>query len=150
MDASASSFFEMVLPADGAASFSMPVLSVPKPENHLPWPEEDGQLTVDVMDTMDEVVVISPMAGTVPDTIHVLIHNDVLTIRGVRQSPLAHHTAAHALHQECFWGSFSRTIILPVPVRPDGARAEYRHGVLMIYIPKRHKHAEIPVMIVEE
>ena len=116
------------------------------------WQEEqlEGQLTVDVAQTEKEVLVVSTMAGAISDQIEVYLHNDLLTIRGQRVSPLAEAGDADYFHQECFWGKFSRTIVLPVDVKPDSARAEYRNGVLIIRLLKQRVDTKIPVMIEDE
>ncbi|MBI4427102.1 MAG: Hsp20/alpha crystallin family protein [Candidatus Magasanikbacteria bacterium] len=119
------------------------------PEN---WHEEhqDGQLSVDVAQTEKEIVIISTMAGAMTDKIEVYLHNDLLTIRGQRVSPLAEAGDVDYFHQECFWGRFSRTIVLPVDVKPDSARAEYRNGVLIIQLLKQRVDTKIPVMVEDE
>ena len=113
-------------------------------------PQEEGQLCVDVADRGHELVVLSTMAGADREKIEVYLHNDLLTIRGVRHRPLPASDRLDYLHAECFWGPFSRTIVLPVEVQPHRARAEYKNGVLIVSIPKRQTDARIPVMIVEE
>lgn len=115
------------------------------------WQEEqiEGQLAVDVAQTEKEVIIVSTMAGAMPDQIEVYLHNDLLTIRGRRISPLNGREAEYFL-EECFWGKFSRTIILPMEVKGDLARAEYHNGVLTIWVPKQKIDRQIPVMIVDE
>lgn len=119
------------------------------PEN---WHEEhqEGQLSVDVAQTEKEILIVSTMAGAATDKIEVYLHNDLLTIRGQRVSPLANAGDVGHFHQECFWGKFSRTIVLPIDVKPDSAVAEYRNGVLVIRLSKQRVDTKIPVMIEEE
>lgn len=114
------------------------------------WAEDhqEGQLAVDVADAGSEVVVVSTMAGAETDKIEVYIHNDLLTIRGVRNPPVS--GAKDYFHQECYWGRFSRTIVLPIEVRADMAIAEYKNGVLIIRIPKQRIDANVPVVVVDE
>jgi HSP20 family protein len=109
---------------------------------------EEGQLAIDVADTGDDLLVVSTVAGAVPEQIQVYIHHDLLTIRGKRISPVA--DSAEYLYRECFWGGFSRSIVLPVDVKGDLASASYRNGVLSVRIPKRRRDAVIPVHIVDE
>jgi len=115
------------------------------------WQEEqvEGQLAVDVAQTEKEIIVVSTMAGALPDQIEVYLHNDLLTIRGRRLSPLNGREAGY-FHEECFWGKFSRTIVLPVEVKGDLARAEYHNGVLTIVVPKQKLDRQIPVLVVDE
>jgi len=109
----------------------------------------EGQLSVDVSETEKELVVFSTMAGAEPTKIEVYIHNDLLTIRGERIYPLQSERNVKHYHQECFWGKFSRTVILPKEIKADLTRAEYKNGLLTISLPKRKEDARIPVMIID-
>ncbi len=110
---------------------------------------KEGQLAVDVFETEDDLYVVSALAGVKTATLEVSLHNELLTIRGVRQSPFREGEAS-AIYLECFWGPFSRTIVLPVDVRADKAKATYKYGVLTLKMPKRNIHGTIPVEIVDE
>ena len=124
--------------------------SSPSFSGDLPWHiAEEGQLSVDVLETAGDVVVISTLAGADMNNIEVSLHNDLLTIRGHRPEPHVEGSVRY-FAKECFWGKFSRTIVLPVDVKSDLAQAEYKNGVLTITIPKQSHNARIPVMIVDE
>lgn len=110
--------------------------------------EEEGQLSVDVAQTKDELIVVATMAGTDPEKMELHIHNDLLTIRGFRKSPVPFE--AEYLVNESYWGKFSRTIVLPVDVKPELARAEYKSGVLTVHLPKASGDNNIPIFVVEE
>lgn len=114
------------------------------------WAEEhkEGQLAVDVAETENEIIVVSTAAGADANKIEVYIHNDLLTVRGIRVTPVP--TGANHFHNECYWGKFSRTIVLPVEVKADLASAEFKGGVLVIHIPKQHTEARVPVVIVDD
>lgn len=109
---------------------------------------EEGQLALDVIDTDSALIVVSPMAGAVSEQIEVYIHHDLLTIRGVRLSPASQKNGT-LLFTECFWGKFSRSVVLPVDVYGERATATYANGILTIRIPKRQSASSIPVTIVE-
>lgn len=111
---------------------------------------EEGQLAVDVAEDDKEIVVVTTMAGADAARIEVSIHHDLLTIRGVRQSPVQNDASATWHCRECFWGRFSRTIVLPAHVNGDLARAEYKGGVLTIKIPKRNASGAVPIVVVDE
>jgi len=142
--------FEMILDAskqDGISGQAKPsslVLPVDWHEKH-----QEGQLAVDVGQTEKDIIIVSTMAGADVDKIEVYVHNDLLTIRGQRQVPVEKHNIQY-FYQECYWGKFSRTIVLPVDVKGDLARAEYRQGILTIHIPKRVSDVKIDVRIVDE
>lgn len=108
----------------------------------------EGQLAVDVAQTDAELVIVAAMAGTKPEHIQLHLHNDLLTIRGQRLSPIM--AAAEHYNQECYWGKFSRSIILPVDVRAELAQAQYTNGVLTLRIPKAKMGSTIPIMVIED
>ena len=95
-------------------------------------------------------MVTTTMAGAQTDKIEVYVHNnDLFTIRGIRSNPISAKKEIHAVHQECYWGKFSRTVVLPSDVDGNKAKAEYRNGVLTVKIPKQ-RSSNIPIEIVEE
>jgi HSP20 family protein len=106
----------------------------PQPKD---WLEEryDGQLAVDVFQKGDSIVIQSTVAGVRPEDVDVAISNDLVTIRGVRHNDLQ-VTDDEYYTQECYWGGFSRTIVLPVDVLSDRADASMKNGILTITIPK--------------
>lgn len=116
------------------------------------WTQDvpDGKLAIDVAETEQGVIVVSTLAGAVYEELEVHVHDDVLTIRGTRQSPIPQRPDIALMVQECYWGRFSRTIVLPAPVRGEAARAEYRNGILVVTIPKRTAEARVPIIVVEE
>lgn len=111
---------------------------------------DEGKLAVDVAHDDTHIFVVSTMAGAVADKIEVYVHNDLLTIRGLRHSPLGQEKEIEYFYTECFWGIFSRTIVLPTEVKGDLARAKYQSGILTVTIPKQEVDAKIEVEIVEE
>jgi HSP20 family protein len=108
----------------------------------------EGQLAVDVSQTDTELVIVAAMAGTRPEHIELHVHNDLLTIRGERLSPAGNVT--EHFYQECYWGKFSRSIILPVDVKAELAQANYNNGVLTLRLPKTNHNTSIPIMVIEE
>jgi HSP20 family protein len=108
----------------------------------------EGQLAIDVMETADEFLILAPMAGASPDEIELHLHNDLLTIRGARHSPAEPGSIFH--FSECYWGRFSRSIVLPADVHFAMAKAEYRQGLLMVRLPKVYSNQAIPITIIEE
>lgn len=111
---------------------------------------EEGRLSVDVFPLRDSIYIVAPMAGVDTESIDIHIHNDVLTIRGVRLVPESIAAATEMYHEECYWGPFSRTIVLPAPVVSAHATADFSSGVLTIAIPKQSQERRIPITIVEE
>ena len=118
--------------------------------NETSWHlSEEGQLSVDVLETQSDLIIVSTLAGANMENIEISLQNDLLTIRGTRREPYF-ETDVRYFHKECFWGRFSRTIVLPVDVKTDLARAEYKSGVLTIIIPKQSQNARIEITVIDE
>jgi HSP20 family protein len=97
--------------------------------------EFEGQLAVDVYQTKDNVVIKAPIAGVQADRLDISISDDVVTIRGERHDE-SEVDREHYYVQECYWGSFSRSVILPTSTVAEKADAKLKDGVLTIVIPK--------------
>lgn len=108
-------------------------------------PENEGALSVDVHEYPDALIVRAPIAGVRPADLDLSLHNDMLTIRGKRADTPRGEEGCIPLHQECHWGSFSRSIILPIAVRADEAEARLVDGVLTIRLPKTTRYGTIPL-----
>ena len=100
--------------------------------------EEEGQLTVDVYQTDDEIVIKSTIAGVTADDLDISITNDMVTIKGNRGSEEKIKQSDY-YYQELYWGAFSRSIILPEEIDADNAKASMKNGVLTIRLPKLAK-----------
>jgi HSP20 family protein len=103
------------------------------------WLEEfEGQLAVDVFQTKDNIVIKSTIAGCKPEDLDITIAGDMVTIKGERRHD-EEVTQEDYFYQECYWGSFSRSIILPVDIDPEGVTAELKDGILTVTLPKAAK-----------
>lgn len=100
--------------------------------------EEEGELTVDIYDEGDAIVIQSTVAGVKPEDLDVSITNDMVTIRGKRQQQ-EEVVKKNYYYKELFWGTFSRSIILPEEVEGDSAEANLKHGLLTIHLPKKKR-----------
>ena len=106
-----------------------------------------GQLAIDVYQTANDLVIQSAIAGISPENLEISIERDVVAIRGTREKPFEEE--GEYFNQECYWGPFSREVILPVEVDPDRAEAKMKEGILIIRLPKilREKKRKITVKI---
>ncbi len=95
----------------------------------------EGQLTIDVYQTEGEIVIKSTIAGVKPEDLDVAINNDMVTIRGERKNEEM-VGAENYYYQECYWGSFSRSVVLPVDIIAEKAEASLKNGILTIRLPK--------------
>ncbi|MSR70514.1 Hsp20/alpha crystallin family protein [Candidatus Kaiserbacteria bacterium] len=100
--------------------------------------EEAGELAVDVYQTPSHIVIKAMIAGVRPDDLDVSITRDMVTIRGKRERH-TEGTAGDFFFQELYWGSFTRTIVLPQEVEIEEAEATEKHGLLVIRLPKLDK-----------
>lgn len=107
----------------------------------------EGQLAVDVFQDDRNVYVRAIIGGIAPDDIEVHLNNDMLTIKGMRVQPEPHIEGEGAYIQECYWGGFSRSIILPIDVQNEKVEANTENGTLTIKLPKskRPKNSRIPI-----
>jgi HSP20 family protein len=115
-----------------------------QPENELQEPtadewEEDeavpGQLAVDVYETKEKLVVKARTAGVNKSELDVSIADNTLSIRGTLSAG-SDDGVENYFVQECYWGEFSRSIALPVPVKEDEIEAVLKDGVLTISFTK--------------
>jgi HSP20 family protein len=118
-------------------------------ETGTEWMEEEateGQLTVDVYQTPDEIVIRSIVAGVRPDDLDISISRDMVTVRGSREE---HKEVSddNYFHKELYWGSFSRTVLLPAEVEVEEASAQEKHGLLTIRLPKIDKEKQTKLKV---
>lgn len=107
----------------------------------LPEPMEEesaGELAVDVYQTPTHIIIKAMIAGVRPDDLDVSITRDMVTIRGKRERA-TEGTAGDFFFQELYWGSFTRTVVLPQEVDIEEAEASEKHGLLVIKLPKLDK-----------
>ena len=98
------------------------------------WFEPEGQLAIDIYQTENELVIRSAIAGVKPEFLDISFERDIIIIRGKREKPS--EEKGDYFSQECYWGPFSREIILPVEVDPNLAEATMKEGILTIRLPK--------------
>jgi len=111
----------------------------PQQQQEQQWEEEpvdeEGQLTIDVYQTENDIVIKSTIAGVKPEDLDVAINNDMVTIKGDRKTEEEVEDENY-YYQECYWGSFSRSVVLPVDIISDKADAALKNGILTIRLPK--------------
>ena len=100
--------------------------------------EEEGQLAVDAYQDDESVTIKAPIAGVNIEDLEISITDEVVTIKGQRRND-AEISRENYFVQECYWGSFMRSYILPVSVDAGKAEATLRSGILTIKIPKQEK-----------
>lgn len=109
----------------------------------------DGQLTIDIFDNGDYIVIQSAVAGVDPENLDVSFHDDMVTIRG-RRERMAEAKEENYYYKELYWGTFSRSVVLPSEVDIEKSEATLKNGILTIRLPKKNriKQQKIKVKVV--
>lgn len=100
--------------------------------------EGEGQLTIDVYQTENDIIIKSTVAGISADDIDITVTGDMVTIRGTRHRD-EEVPQENYYYQECYWGAFSRSVILPVDIDAERIDAAMKNGILTIRLPKLEK-----------
>lgn len=108
--------------------------------------EYEGQLSVDVYQTEKDIVIKSTIAGIKPDDIDITINNDMVTIRGTRNREREVKESDY-LFQECYWGGFSRSVILPQAIKADKVKSTLENGILTIRLPMAPQVKKVRVKV---
>lgn len=133
--------------ARGGREQEIPVRTPTPPGNSWMQEEaEEGELAVDVYQTPDEIIIRTLVAGVKPEDLDISITRDMVTIRGKRE---VHKevTEDNYFSQELYWGSFSRTILLPQEIDVELAEAVEKHGLLTLRLPKIDKDRQTKVRV---
>jgi len=104
-------------------------------KGETPLEKEYGQLALDIFHLEKELVILAPIAGVKEEDISISITDDVLVIRGIRQQKFE-IPEENYYTKECFWGNFSRSIVLPLEADTKHISAKFDDNVLEIHIPK--------------
>ncbi len=100
--------------------------------------EKDGELTVDVYQTAEMIVIKAMIAGVRPEDLDISITRDLITIKGKREEEKTARDDDYFM-RELYWGSFSRTVSLPEEIDVDESEAIEKHGLLILKLPKLDK-----------
>lgn len=120
------------LPTSSSPAADEPAAQAPAAADE--WDEEEavpGQLAVDVYETKDKLVVKARTAGVNKSDLDVSISDNTLSIRGTLSAGNEDDVENYFV-QECYWGEFSRSLALPVPVKEDEVEALLKDGVLTV------------------
>ena len=108
------------------------------------WLSKQGELTVDVYQTEENIVIQTAIAGIKKEDIEIITEKDMVVIKGVRERPTEEEVKEFFI-EECFWGPFSREIVLPEETDPSRIKATMKQGVLTVKVPRieREKRRKI-------
>jgi len=130
---------------------SSPISSVPEEQISREGKklfQTDGELAVDVYENESDFVVMAAIAGIAPKDVEIQIDKDMLVIKGCRQNP-ENNGGKNYFYQECYWGPFSRKIILPENIDVSLSQAEFNKGILMIKFPKNLNNSKKEISVRE-
>lgn len=115
------------------------------------WPasEEEGELAIDLYETSENLILQAIIGGMKASDLDITITNDMITIKGERKREEL-GTIEKFYYEECFWGPFSRSLILPQEINADKAKATIKNGLLTIILPKIIKTKKKILEIEEE
>ncbi|MDQ3076624.1 MAG: Hsp20/alpha crystallin family protein [bacterium] len=125
---------------------SAPVQQVETQDEWMEESSEEGQLTVDVYQTMNDIIIKTIVAGVKPDDLDISISRDMVTIKG-RRDEVKEVSEDDFFHRELYWGSFSRTVLLPEEIDVEAAEASEKHGLLTIKLPKVDKRRQTKLKV---
>lgn len=107
---------------------------------------DGGELAVDIFQTADSIVVKAFIAGVAPTSLDIALTREMITITGTRSDEKEVEEDEY-FQRELYWGTFSRTVLLPEEVDVDMAEASEKHGVLMIRLPKIDKRRQTKLKV---
>ncbi len=122
----------------GAGKPSKPKIMETEMEKTWDETEPTGELTVDIYQTPEDIVVESAIAGVKPEDIDIQVTADSISIKGSRHRAREVESDDYLCH-ECYWGKFARTVIFPQEVDSEGAAVAFRNGILTVRLPKANK-----------
>ncbi|OGZ73073.1 MAG: hypothetical protein A2908_01990 [Candidatus Staskawiczbacteria bacterium RIFCSPLOWO2_01_FULL_38_12b] len=105
---------------------------------------QEGELVVDVFETNTDFVVLAAIAGTNIKDLDISVEKEMMVIKGNRPDP---HDIPEKkyFYQECYFGPFSRKIVLPENIYTEKASAEMDKGMLTVTIPKKDVEEKIEI-----
>lgn len=117
---------------------SIPSLQTEIIDNDEEISDEDvGQVALDVLESENEVYIITPIAWVEKEDIHVGLNKTILTIKWTRKQPEPYKYQDIVLrNSECFWWRFVRNIILPENLALNKIKADMENNMLILTIPK--------------
>jgi len=115
-------------------------------EEKRDWKISEGQLSADIYETETELIIQTAIAGVQAKELDISLENDVLIIKGERENPTK-DSKKNYFSKECYFGPFSREVILPREIDPSRVKATMEEGILTIRIPKIEREKKKKIII---
>lgn len=82
----------------------------------------------------DDFIIITELPGLKKSELDVQVKGNSVRVAGTKAVNFPEKSAVH--RRERLAGRFDRAITLPVQINPDGVKAEYRDGILALFLPR--------------
>ncbi len=82
----------------------------------------------------DDFIVITEVPGMKKADLDVQVKGNTVRLAGTRSVNYPEKSALH--RRERLAGRFDRAVTMPVQINPDGVKAEYRDGILALFLPR--------------
>jgi len=109
--------------------------------------ESEAQLSIDIFETENFLFIFSPISAVKSEDLKISVEDKILTIKGKREKP--HLPNGKYIYQECYWGKFSRKIVLPREVNSSKIEATLQDGLLTIKIERIKKKGKKQISVKE-
>ncbi len=151
MEPKKKSFFERItgsirVPEEHEEVRKLPVTEEKKGAGWMEEENEEMELAVDVYQTPTDIIVQTMVAGVKPEDLELTIARDMITIRGKRDD-MRNVDEENYFTKELYWGSFSRTILLPQEIEPEEAEATEKQGLLTVVLQKVDKEKKATIKV---
>ena len=98
-------------------------------------PTQTDYPLINVWANAEQAILSAEVPGVDPETLDISVHQDTVTLRGTREpEPLSEGDVVH--RSERATGPFTRSFTLPFHLDPDGVKATFKHGILMLELPR--------------
>lgn len=92
---------------------------------------------INIFQQDDEIVAIIELPGVDKDDLQIQAKDNTIRIAGKKVVDLPDGVSVH--RRERVFGEFDRTFSLPIQLDPDGIKAEYRDGILALFLPRSER-----------
>ena len=89
---------------------------------------------INIFQQNDDFVAIVELPGVQKEDIDIQVKENTIRISGRKKLSFDEGSSIH--RRERVWGDFDRTLSVPIRIEPDAVTAEYRNGVLALFIPR--------------
>jgi HSP20 family protein len=89
---------------------------------------------INVFQQGDDILAIIELPGIDKEKLQIEAKENTIRISGTKAADYADGASVHRRERD--FGQFDRTLSIPLKLDPDGIKAEYRDGVLALFLPR--------------